>query len=163
MSSLISNFDAESVPQGTAIPEKTQIVCLVTEMEDKESTSTPGNWMIAATIEVVDNASEFKGSKIFTNFNVRNSNPTAERIGKSQLAQLCLAVGCPQPKSNNDLLNKPFRATFGKPQDFNGELQSRIQKFDPVGGSAGVTSNLGGGNGAGGGGAAKPSWAKNAG
>lgn len=141
MSSLIGGFDAESTPVGNAIPEKTQAVCLVTEMEDKESSNSPGNWMISATIEVVEG--EYKGMKIFTNFNVKNSNPTAERLGKSQLAQLCLAVGCPRPTSNSDLLNKPFRATFGKPQEFNGEMQSRIQKYDAVGGSAGVTQNLG--------------------
>lgn len=158
MSSLISNFNAEDTPIGNAIPEKTQAICLITELEDRESTSNPGNWMLAATIEVVEG--EFKGMKVFTNFNIKNSNPTAERIGKSQLAQLCLAVGCPRPNSNNDLLNKPFRATFGKPQDFNGEQQSRIQKFDAVGGSDGVTKNLGPGAGAGGAGAAKkPAWA----
>lgn len=151
--SLIGGFDADVVPKGSAIPEKVQAICLVTELEDRESTNAPGNWMINATLEVVEG--EYKGMKVFTNFNIKNSNPTAERIGKSQLAQLCLAIGCPRPQSNNELLNKPFRATFGKPQEFNGEMQSRIQKFDPVGGSQAVTQNLGPQQTSG-----KPAWAK---
>lgn len=139
--SLLNGFNANDVPRGTAIPKGTQATCLVIEAEDVESKTNPGNWMIKATIEVVEGP--YKGTRLWPNFNLKNSNETAERIGRSQLASLCLAVGVPQPKSNNDLLNKPFRATFGEPQEFNGEMQPIIKKFDPVGGSAGVTSGLG--------------------
>jgi hypothetical protein len=160
--SLISGFNASTTPTSSAIPEKTQAVCLVTELEDAESKNSPGNWMLAATIEIVEG--EYKGMKVFTNYNLQNSNPTAERIGRAQLAGLCTAIGVIEPKSNSELLNKPFRATFGKPQEFNGELQSRIQKYDPVGGSAGVTQNLGGGaSSQQQPGTNKPAWAKPAG
>ena len=152
--SLINGFDANKIPKGDAIPEGTQAVCLVTECVDKESKNTPGNWMVSATIEVVEG--EFKGTRVYTNFNIKSSSVVAERICKSQLASLCLAVGCPRPNSNSELLNKPFRATFAAPQEFNGEQQSRIQKYDPVGGSAGVVGGLGQQFGA----AVKPAWAK---
>lgn len=141
MSGLISGFDADQVVGGTAIPEGTQATCLAIEAEDLESKSNPGNWMIKLTVEVVDGP--FKGTRIWPNFNLRNSNETAQRIGQQQLKNLCLAIGVPRPQSNSELLNKPFRATFGKPQEFNGEQQSQIKKYDPVGGSAGVVQNLG--------------------
>ena len=152
--SLLDGFNADDIPLGTAIPKGTQATCLVIEADDVESKASPGNWMIKATIEIVEGP--YKGTRIWPNFNLKNSNETAERIGKAQLAQLCVAIGVPRPKSNSELLNKPFRATFGEPQEFNGEMQSQIKKYDPVGGSAGVVAGLGPQAGT----TTKPPWAK---
>lgn len=139
--SLISNFKPNEVVDGAAIPENTQLTCLVVEAEDKESKDKPGNMMIAATIEVVEDG-EWKGNRVWTNFNMINENATAQRIGQSQMKQLCLAIGVTEATDNSELYNKPFRATFGKPREFNGQMQSNIKKYDPVGGTAGVVGGL---------------------
>jgi len=152
--SLLDGFNANEVPKSNAIPEKTQATCAVTKMDDKESTQKPGNWYADTQIQVLDGP--YKGMVVFEKFNLKNDNETAVRMARAKLAKLCLAVGVPQPRSYSELMNKPFRATFGKPTDFNGEDQSNIKAFDPVGGSAGVTQNLG----QGGAPAAKPAWAR---
>ena len=137
--SLLNNFNADDVPKSSAIPDGTEAVCLATAAEDCQTKDGSGAYL-KLEIEVVEGP--FKGRKVWPMFNILNSNPEAVRIAKVQLAQLCLAIGCPRPNSNSELLNKPFRATFGKPTDFNGEEQSRVKKYGPVGGSAGVTSGL---------------------
>lgn len=137
--SLLNNFNADDVPKGNAIPDGTDAVCIATAAEDVTTKSGDGAYL-KLEVEVVEGP--FKGRKVWPMFNLQNSNPEAVRIAKVQLAQLCLAIGCPRPNSNSELLNKPFRVTFGKPSDFNGEEQSRVKKYGPVGGSAGVTSGL---------------------
>ena len=137
--SLLNNFNADDVPKGNAIPDGTEAVCLATNATDHETKDSGGAYL-KLEVEVVEGP--FKGRKVWPMFNLRNSNPEAVRIAKVQLAQLCLAIGCPRPNSNSELLNKPFRVTFGKPGEFNGEEQSRVKKYGPVGGSAGVTSGL---------------------
>lgn len=149
--SLLNNFDANDVPKGQAIPADTQAVCIAVAATDHETKDSGGAYL-KLEIEVVEGP--HKGRKVWPMFNLQNSNSEAVRIAKVQLAQLCLAIGCPRPQSNSELLNKPFRATFGKPQDFNGEEQSRIKKYDPVGGSANVTQGLGQQS------TQKPAWAK---
>jgi hypothetical protein len=151
--SLLNDFDANSVPKSEAIPDGTQAVCLVVAATDHETKDASGAYL-KLEVEVVDGP--YKGRKVWPMFNLRNSNDEAVRIAKQQLAQLCLAIGCPKPQGNSDLMNKPFRATFGKPSDFNGEQQSRVKKYDPVGGSSAVTAGLGQPAGA----SQKPAWAK---
>jgi len=152
--SLLNGFNADEIPKGEAIPDGTQAVCLVIAAEDVPTKDGNGAYL-KLEVEVVEGP--HKGRKTWPMFNLQNSNPEAVRIARTQLAGLCLAIGCPRPQSNSELMNKPFRATFGKPSDFNGEQQSRIKKYDPVGGSAGVTSGLSQPAGQP---AQKPAWAK---
>lgn len=135
--SLINGFDADQIKGDEAIPDGTQATCVAIEAEDVATKDGNGAY-IKFTIEVVEG--QYKGQRVWPMFNVKNQNEKAVQIAMQQLKQFCLAVGCPRPSGNNDLLNKPFRATFGKPSDFNGQQQSRIKKFDPVGGTAGVTA-----------------------
>lgn len=151
--SLLDGFNANDVPKGSAIPEKTQATCLIVKMEDKDSTSTPGNVYIDTHIQVVDGP--YKGMMVFEKFNMVNPKENVVRFARAKLAQLSLSIGLVTPRSYSEFMNKPFRATFGKPNEFNGEEQSTIKKFDPVGGSAGVTQNLGGGSAP----SNKPAWA----
>lgn len=137
--SMLNGFDANSVPKSSAIPDGTQATCLVVAASDHKTQDGTGAYM-KLEIEVVEGP--FKGRKVWPMFNLQNSNPEAVRIAQQQLSQLCLAIGCPTPNDSSELLNKPFRATFGKPSEFNGEEQSRIKKYSPLGGAAGVTSGL---------------------
>lgn len=135
--SLLQGFNADDVPKSDAIPDGTQATCAVVKADDTP-TKDGGGAYLKLEIQVLEGP--YTGRKVWPMFNLMHQNQEAVRIAKQQLAQLCLAIGCPRPTGNSDLLNKPFRATFGKPQDYNGEQQSRIKKFDPLGGSAGVTA-----------------------
>lgn len=71
---------------------------------------------------------DFKGRKVFQNFNIVNSNEDAQRIGRSQLAALAHAIGRPSAQGPHELLGVTFwgkvQIEKGKskdPQDPNGE------------------------------------------
>lgn len=69
---------------------------------------------------------------VFHYFNLRNPSEVAQRIGKKEFADLCLACGISKPKSTIDLHGIPVQMkvavennpTFGK--------QNRIKKFSAV-------------------------------
>lgn len=154
MSDLLKDFNAGDVPRGDAgIPEKTQANCVVSKMTEEKTKDGTGIYF-KAEIDVVEGP--YKGKKIWQNYNVVNSNADAVQIGKAQFASLCLAMGVPSPRHLSELCNRPFRITFGKPKhnDFTGNEDSTIRKYDPVGGSDGVASGVIPQQGE------KPSWAK---
>lgn len=47
---------------------------------------------------------------VFERLTLTNPNETAVRIGREQLAMLCIAVGKPEIEDTSELLNRPFRA-----------------------------------------------------
>jgi len=71
----------------------------------EEKTTRSGGTMIAATFEVVGSK-----RKVWHNFNIVNSNPTAERIGRSQISAWARACGKPQAGSTDQLLHAEFEA-----------------------------------------------------
>lgn len=79
----------------------------VTDSEVKPTKAGSGEY-IAMTLEILDG--QYKGRKVFTNINVRNSNATAEQIGQKALSQLCHAVGVLQLTDTAQLHGRPFRA-----------------------------------------------------
>lgn len=142
MSDLLKDFNAGDVPRGDgAIPKDTQATCLVTNVTEEKTKSGDGVYF-KAEIQVVEG--QYKGRKIWQNYNMVNANADAVRIGKAQFASLCLAMGVPAPRHLSELCNKPFRITFGKPRqnEFTGNEDSVIKKYDPVGGSEGVASGV---------------------
>jgi len=48
------------------------------------------------------------GRKLFNWFNLQHSNETAEKIGRSEFAALCLAVGKPTVTDTDELLGVPL-------------------------------------------------------
>ena len=74
-------------------------------VDAEEKTTRSGGTMIAATFEVVGSK-----RKVWHNFNIVNSNPTAERIGRSQISAWARACGKPQAGSTDQLLHAEFEA-----------------------------------------------------
>jgi hypothetical protein len=74
-------------------------------VDAEEKTTRSGGTMIAATFEVVGSK-----RKVWHNFNIVNSNQTAERIGRSQISAWARACGKPQAGSTDQLLHAEFEA-----------------------------------------------------
>ena len=90
---------------------------LEVETSDVVETST-GSGIILKTTMVVVEPEDFKGRKLFTNYNVENKNPQAQEIGQRQLSSLCRAVGhSGELEDSEDLHFKAFTAkiALGKP------------------------------------------------
>ena len=56
---------------------------------------------------------EYKGRKIFQNFNIENKNEQAVEISKRNLSQLCNALGIESFSDTDDLLNKEVIVKIG--------------------------------------------------
>lgn len=96
-------MDFDALPDGDY-----QVV--ITEAEMKDNKNTAGSH-VGATLLVIDG--EFEGRLLWANYNIKNANPTAEKIGRAELAQLCQAIGIGNPKDTDELVNKPFMVKLG--------------------------------------------------
>ena len=111
------NFD--NIPDG-------KYTCFVTEAKMQDTKS--GGMMIKTTLTVADG--EYEGRKIFTNFNVENSNPKAVEIGLAQLKSLLENGGHKDP-------NK-----LGGVEELNGlrvGVKTKTRKSDDYGDQVGVS------------------------
>lgn len=88
----------------------------VSASEVKPTSKGTGH-ILKLTIDVLA-PEEFKGRKIFTNMNVANDNPVAEKIGKEDLAKMCRAIGISTITDSEEMHFKKFSAKVGleKPQ-----------------------------------------------
>lgn len=103
----ISDYDA---PQDfEIIPEGTEVRMKCTEAEDKETKS--GGEMVACTFQIVEG--EYKGRRVWTNFNTVNSSEKAQNFGRRMLSGWARACGKPNAKSTDELLEKPFWCKLG--------------------------------------------------
>lgn len=104
ISSLNLDVELESKNTFEALP-KGEYVAIITESDLKDNKSSVGKH-VSATFEIVDG--EMQGRMVWTNWNVQNSNQTAEKIGRAELAACCKAIGIVNPQTTEDLHDKPM-------------------------------------------------------
>lgn len=96
-----------------------------------------GDAMIKLTFEIMDG--DYTNRKLWTNLNIRHSNPIAQRIATEELTELWRDAmgGAGNPPSVENLLWKPIKIKVAveKRKD-TGENQNRIKRYMPVSGSA---------------------------
>jgi hypothetical protein len=101
-------FDSTTVEPQSSIREVIpagNYTAMITETEIKDTKSGTGQY-IRCTYQILDG--EYKNRKIWSNFNIRNSNPQAEQIGKAQLASAVQAMGLTRISDTAELHNKPL-------------------------------------------------------
>lgn len=97
--------------------------------EVMESKSNAQNKYIAAEFSVIDG--EFKGRRIWENFNMINTNHKAVKIAEELMGSLCRSVGIPTPRNGTkDLYNIPTIASV-KIEKQKGDFpeKNKITKF----------------------------------
>jgi len=114
MAALGQKFDASSVdteqrdyaelPNGTYILEMTA--------GDVVATKDGKGTLLKTTFDVIE-PEQFKGRKLFNNYNLVNGSAEAQRIGLQQFASLCRAVGVSEVEDSDELLFKSFTAKIG--------------------------------------------------
>lgn len=93
----------------------------VYDLEITESDVSPtknGSGTILKVTNDVLAPEEFKGRKLFNNYNLENQNAQAQEIGQRQFASLCRAIGVSEVEDSEDLHFKRYRVKvgLGKPQ-----------------------------------------------
>ena len=101
--------EAKGMMSFDALPEGDYDV-VVTEAAMVNNKSSEGAH-IAVTMQVIEG--DFTGRLIWANYNVSNPNATAEKIGRSELAALCRAMGVANPQDTSELKDKPFKVKLG--------------------------------------------------
>jgi len=68
--------------------------------------------ILKTTFDVVA-PQDYKGRKLFNNYNLENSSAEAQRIGQAQFASLCRAIGADTVDDSEDLHFRTFTAKIG--------------------------------------------------
>lgn len=120
-----ANSGFDPIPPGDYILQ-------VSETELKNTKNGSGQYIkVAFTVM----GPKYEGRKIFTNFNIRNASPEAERIGVSQLKALVVAGGVAEPLMDTDQLvgaTVSARVTVDKSDDPQYDDQNRVSHYKPV-------------------------------
>lgn len=109
LAALKLNVEDEARPNFEALPPG-DYVAVASDSEMKSNKGNDGQHL-SVTFDIVEGKME--GRKLWANYNVVNPNPDAEKIGRSELAALCKAVGVANPKDSSELHGKPVVLVVG--------------------------------------------------
>lgn len=101
----LTDFNPEDFKdEFTPIPVGTYKAIIVAS-DTKQTKDGRGSYL-KLSVDIIDG--EFKGRKLFHNINLVNSNDVCVKIGKTDLANICRALGISHPKDSCELHNKPL-------------------------------------------------------
>lgn len=141
------NFNARNVaPELPRDPVPAGVYLAQIIESDVVATKTGGQ-MLKLTHEIIDG--QCKGRRIWSNINVQNSSPEAERIGQAQLSALCHAVNVLDLRESSMLHMIPVRVRVtirpagpdknGVPRD----AQNEVKGYEAANGVAAVAQPVG--------------------
>ena len=81
--------DSKGAPEFAPIPEG-QYTVIITKTEIAQTKAGNGT-MVKASMQIVDG--DYSGRMVWTNFNIQNENPEAQKIGRAEFARCCMAAG----------------------------------------------------------------------
>ena len=82
----------------------------ITKAEIKATKSGTGKYI---SIRFDITGPTHQGRVVFTNINIRNANPTAEKIGREQFAAIMLAGGIPTATDSDHLIGASMKIDLG--------------------------------------------------
>lgn len=122
-----ADHDTEQRPDYEELPNG--IYALEIEASDVVPTKA-GTGTILKTTSVVIEPEDFKGRKLFNNYNLENPNEIAQRIGQQQFASLCRAIGVQEVEDSEQLHFHRYVVSvkLGKPSK-DGQYPARAEIF----------------------------------
>ena len=131
-------FDADAVEpdefDGTHLPAGEYVV-RITDSDVQNTKAGDGKFIV---FEFTVDEGDFTGRKFWTNINIVNKNPKAQKIGAQQLKKIVEACGVPSPLQNTEQLhNIPFRATTKvRPADERFDAKTEFKNAKPYNASS---------------------------
>jgi hypothetical protein len=113
--------DFSPLPDGT-------YTAIINRSELKVTKAGNGQYLEVA-FEIIEG--DKKGRLLFHKMNLQNPNPTAEKIGRAELAKLCQACGVDNPKESEQLHDIPVVIKVGL--DKNDPKRNAVKGIAPVG------------------------------
>ena len=130
----IIEFDAvepsEFAPRTFEALPRGDYTAMITDSVLKDTKSGTGQY-IALTMEIIDGS--YSGRKIWDNLNVKNANPTAEKIAQASLTRYFQSCGQDLERGayTTALYNIPFKLTLGI--DRNDPTRNTVLGSGPLG------------------------------
>ena len=129
MAVLGSKFDATQ--HDTTQSDYSELPNGIYKMEIEASDVVPtkdGGGTILKTTNVVVEPEDFKGRKLFNNYNLENKSAQAQEIGQKQFAALCRAIGVSEVSDSEELHFHTFtvKVGLGKPSK-DGQYPARAE------------------------------------
>jgi len=130
----IIEFDAvepsEFAPRTFEALPRGDYTAMITDSVLKDTKSGTGQY-IALTMEIIDGS--YSGRKIWDNLNVKNANPTAEKIAQASLTRYFQSCGqdLERGADTTALYNIPFKLTLGI--DRNDPTRNTVLGSGPLG------------------------------
>jgi hypothetical protein len=114
MASLGQKFDAtqHDTTQSDYSELPNGIYVLEIEASEVKPTSNGKGTILKVTNSVIE-PEEFKGRKLFNNYNLENESAQAQEIGQKQFAALCRAIGTSEVEDSEELHFRAYTAKVG--------------------------------------------------
>ena len=133
----LNGFDANTVEPVQSnfepIPAGKYLAMIV---GSEEKTSQKGFRYLSLEFEVLEG--QYRGRKLWANLNLYHPDPEVVKFARSELANVCKAVGVLKPADSVQLHNLPMQiAVKCVNRKDTGELQNRIKAYEPKGAARG--------------------------
>lgn len=136
MSDIFDYDDTNLEPASTldAIPAGKYQVVLI-DCSDKTPAKSGNGFFLKLTFEVI--SGEYKGRKLFQNYNLWHTNAQAQEIARREIKALKIAVGLPGARNPQELFNLPCTAKVklvaaSGDYDARNEIRGFMPKESPV-------------------------------
>jgi len=87
------SFNAEEEKEFDNTLAEAEYEVMITDAEYAPANSNPNNHVLSLTLAITDPSSPYDGWKIYDRYNVQNLNEMAQKIARSDLKKLCMAIG----------------------------------------------------------------------
>jgi hypothetical protein len=127
----LGGFDANTVEdrkEFQLIPAGTWVEAMITNSEEKPNKKGTGKF-VEFVFDIV--SGPFKGYHLWTYLNLKNPNATCVAIAKSELKEICKAVGVDRPRDSVDLHNLPMMIKVGIEKGNDGKDRNVPDKYAP--------------------------------
>lgn len=116
-------------------PTGTKCTMMLVKSKKKESGKNPGNFYLDCQFKII--GGDYANRVIFNMYNLENSNPVAEEMGKAELANLMKAVRVASIGSMwdlTDLMNIPFEGELKLEESDDYGDSNKIKTYSPASG-----------------------------
>jgi hypothetical protein len=113
----VTEEGTEQRPQYENLPNGNYLLQMESaEVVEKNQGASDHSVVVKSIFEVLE-PEEFKGRKLFGNYNLKNKSEIAQKIGNEQFQCLLRAIEVPAADDSDDLLFRSFMATVGLGKD----------------------------------------------
>lgn len=113
----VTEEGTEQRPQYENLPNGNYLLQMESaDVVEKNEGTAEHSIMVKSTFEVLE-PEEFKGRKLFGNYNLKNKSEQAQQIGNNQFQCLLRAIEVPSADDTDELLFRSFMATVGLGKD----------------------------------------------